>query len=539
MVADSLATALPPAAAAFDRSVASYIGAFSPAPEWEEIVSWPPDVFAVANLVLDHTESYRFVVAPPLGRRWPVLPGWSEQVRAAAREWRETGSPPPFVRRCWDRVTRDRELTLADVRSGEAWDLTSGLLTLHALADEACAGLAPRGGRAPTEFEARARSLLSERGSLSRFSSTRIRIVPKTHFSSRGITIRSLSRYLALCYESVDVRWRGLEPGASPIKADYNAVLVPWPLAVSARDFRPAPPALLDNMDTEVFGFFEFDPEPSLDPEALGSLLATAVERAGSADAVILPEVAVRPGELPGLERALARHGATLLVAGVRQPASGSAFGRNYLHFGIRTPAGWSRYEQDKHHRWCLDEGQLRQYHLTRSLDPGKQWWEAIDIRERALHIVEVGGGVTAAPLVCEDLARLDEVADLVRRIGPSLVIALLLDGPQLASRWPSRYASVIADDPGSAVLTLTSAGMVARSCPAGTRRSRVVAQWNSRADGLHELELPRGADALLLSTSVDTATLWTADGRRHANVPRLRLSNVHPLRSRQRLRPA
>ena len=71
--------------------------------------------------------------------------------------------------------------------------------------------------------------------------------------------------------------------------------------------------------------------------------MAAAVERAGSVDAVILPEVAIRPDEPPGLERTLAQHGATFLVAGVRQPAGASAFGRNYLHFGIRTPAGWSR----------------------------------------------------------------------------------------------------------------------------------------------------------------------------------------------------
>jgi hypothetical protein len=53
----------------------------------------------------------------------------------------------------------------------------------------------------------------------------------------------------------------------------------------------------------------------------------------------------------------------------------------------------------------------------------------------------------------CEDLASLDEWAELVRSAGPSLVVALLLDGPQLAARWPCRYSSVLVDDPGSAVL--------------------------------------------------------------------------------------
>jgi hypothetical protein len=48
--------------------------------------------------------------------------------------------------------------------------------------------------------------------------------------------------------------------------------------------------------------------------------------------------------------------------------------------------------------------------------------------------------------------------------IGPNLVIALLMDGPQLENRWPARYATVLAEDPGSAVLTVTSLGMVRRS---------------------------------------------------------------------------
>jgi hypothetical protein len=215
----------------------------------------------------------------------------------------------------------------------------------------------------------------------------------------------------------------------------------------------------------------------------------------------------------------------------VSQPPTPATFGRNYLHFGVRTRTGWSRFEQDKHHRWGLDEAQIRQYHLSRALQPKRLWWEAIDIRERTPHIVDVGAGGTTAPLVCEDLARLDEVADLVRRIGPSLVVALLLDGPQLRSRWPSRYASVIADDPGSAVLTLTSFGMAVRSRPPGKRRSRVVAHWNDRTDGLHEIELARRAAGVLVTTSIESSVLWTADGRFHRDVPRLKLSGVRQLR--------
>src|SRR5262249_25613712 len=176
------------------------------------------------------------------------------------------------------------------------------------------------------------------------------------------------------------------------------------------------------------------------------SLLRSARAEAGRVDALVLPEGAVDAGEVAAVEHVLDEHRVDLLIAGVRQRPRQGTFGRNYLHFGARGPAGWERYEQDKHHRWFLDEAQLRQYHLTRSLAPKKVWWESIDIRERIQHIVDLGGGLTVAPLVCEDLARLDEVADLVRRIGPSLVVSLLLDGPQISPRWPCRYASILVD---------------------------------------------------------------------------------------------
>ena len=521
-----------------ERSLASYFDAFAPAPDWDELPRWPPDVFALTNLLLDHTGGYRFVVAPPPGKRWPPIPDWGEQMRDAGRNWRATqngrqSALPPLVTRYWGVVTQQRDTSLTAIRNGEASELVAALLALHAMADEACADVVSAGRQAaPPEFEARAWNLLQRQRSLSRVAPTRLGIFPKTHFSARGITIRSLSRYLALSYEPVDVRWGSIGPGRSAERRDYNIVLVPWPLSINARDFRAAPPDLLENMDLDRYGFFEFVPDAGLDLDLLASLLEAAVERSGRVDAVVFPETAIEREAIVEAERTVARYGATFLIAGVREPPDASELGRNYLHFGVHTRSGWRCYEQDKHHRWCLDEAQIRQYHLSRSLSPRKLWWEAINLGERRLHVIDVGGGLTAAPMVCEDLARLDEVAELVRRIGPSLVVAVLLDGPQLASRWPCRYSSILADDPGAAVLTLTSYGMAARSRPGGSPHSRVVAHWNSPVDGLQEIELAPRAAAIQLSMSVESSTMLTADGRSHP-VPYLDLTEVHQLRAK------
>src|SRR5204863_8654924 len=124
------------------------------------------------------------------------------------------------------------------------------------------------------------------------------------------------------------------------------------------------------------------------------------------------------------------------------------------------------------------------------ALHPRARWWEAMEVPRRSVQFVELGEGITVVAVVCEDLARLDEVSDLLRTVGPTLVLTILLDGPQLASRWTARYASVLADEPGSAVLTLTSFGMVQRSRPDGYTPSRVVALWKDPARGIREIPL-------------------------------------------------
>jgi hypothetical protein len=136
-----------------------------------------------------------------------------------------------------------------------------------------------------------------------------------------------------------------------------------------------------------------------------------------------------------------------------------------------------------------------------------------MDVPRRTIQFVQVAE-LTLVALVCEDLAQNDDIAEIIRSVGPTVVMTGLLDGPQLTSRWAARYASVLADDPGSAVLTLTSYGMVQRSRPHRRDASPVVALWKDPSRGVREIPLETGAQAVLLTVCMDRATRRSADGR-------------------------
>jgi hypothetical protein len=214
------------------------------------------------------------------------------------------------------------------------------------------------------------------------------------------------------------------------------------------------------------------------------------------------------------------------LVAGVRQHRQEAGqFPSNWVHMGFnpRLEKGgllpsegnqpWFHIRQNKHHRWSLDEGQVLEYHLGGVLHPHIRWWEAMDVPRRAIQFVEVAELVLTS-LVCEDLAHNDDIAQLIRAVGPTVVMNVLLDGPQLPSRWAARYASVLADDPGSAVLTLTSLGMVERSRPHGREASRVIGLWKDPTRGVREIPLEPGAHGVLITVCADRATRYSADLR-------------------------
>jgi hypothetical protein len=136
-----------------------------------------------------------------------------------------------------------------------------------------------------------------------------------------------------------------------------------------------------------------------------------------------------------------------------------------------------------------------------------------MEVPRKAIHFVEVAELVMVS-LVCEDLAHNDDIAQLIRSVGPTTVFNVLLDGPQLTSRWTARYASVLADDPGSTVLTLTSYGLVERSRPPGRDASRIIALEKDPTRGVQEIALEPGAQGVLLTACMDRATRYTADRR-------------------------
>jgi hypothetical protein len=500
----------------------------------DELLDWPPDVFALANVILERSEAFRFVLSPI--EEWPPrrLPGWVNVVDEAAVAWSEwaedrRGPLPDLVLEVWSDVREGAEAPLEDLAEGRDQRLCESLLTLHAIADEACAGLGvalDTSDAAASVYRARGRELLTRTGSMARVDPHLLRVLPKVRTPPTGRP--AFSRYACVQGPGIKATWNKVPTRhrGTDLQSEYaNLLLLPWPLRVRASDFRPLEEPI-HRPAKEPFGFFEFAPDEGLDFELLDRVLLAAREEAGTVDVVCLPESAVDERELDDLETLLHEHGVASVHTGVRQQSrQAGRFPSNWIHIGFNpgfekgtTPGAegrpdWFHIRQDKHHRWSLDDSQIYQYHLGGALHPGIRWWEAMDVPRRAIQFVEVAE-LTLVALVCEDLAQNGHVAELIRSVGPTLVITGLLDGPQLNSRWAARYASVLADDPGSAVLTLTSHGMVQRSRPLQQDVSTVVALWKDPSRGVREIPLEAEAEAVLLTVCMDRATRRSADAR-------------------------
>ena len=457
-------------------------------PITDTVLEWPPDVFALTDVALEQTEAYRFVLSPPPGRHWPPshLSDWSGAVRAAAEAWTvwardRNGAPPSPVADAWATVRDAAEAPLEDIAEGRRWPVCEALLTLHTIADEACAGMgvAVGGrGRAGAATRGRGRELLAGTGSLARVGRPSLRVLPKVRTPAGGISLRSLSRYACVRGASVDAVWHKVpaqRPGHDPRRQPASILLLPWPLRIRESDFRPLE-ASIQRERTRAVRSLRVRPRRGARPRVARSSAGGRARRGrhrrhgGAARERRCPTIGSTNSR-----RSSPGTGVGVVVAGVRETAA--ADGRppgNWVHIGVLLGGRWWHYRQNKHHRWSLEESQVLQYHLGGALHPSLRWWETMEVPRRAVQFLEIGGGITIVAVVCEDLARLDAVADLLRTVGPTLVLTVLLDGPQLASRWTARYASVLADDPGSAVL---DPHRVRHGRALGPRRLRPVAR--------------------------------------------------------------
>jgi hypothetical protein len=513
------------------------------------------DLFAIAGFLLLKSGGYHHVSPSASGASTVRVLSITSAERAAwvaaGEKWRGEGRkllpvPPAELIRAWQELMACKHLPLYLTRKPSAsprpwW---RAALTLFIIADEAARDLGFETGRKKSAqaaySEAPMRQIIAKGGktfTLSGADRDQVCVLPKSRTPKVGCTLRSLSHNLAL------LPARGLaraywSPGPelaedealTSIEAPFNVVVVPAPFRIRASAFSGVA-ALGAN-----WGWFEVKPHwcPSSGDERtedginafhafVEQILDAARAEVGDVHGLVLPECALSYDVFRHLcEKLESRPGFELFIAGLfdaKEPDQGYRKG-NFAAMARREKGADGNFRFDistreKHHRWRVEKSQIDAYALGSALDANRGWWERIDILSRSLDVFVLRGGATVTTLICEDLARNDPCQELVRAIGPNLVVALLMDGPQLKERWPARYATVLAEDPGSSVLTLTSLGLVRRSNESGQfRPSDKIGLWRDDSGRTVELAVPNGAHALCLTLQPGAIQEWTLDGR-------------------------
>jgi hypothetical protein len=248
-------------------------------------------MFALTEVILGRSEVYRFVLSPPGGLDWPPsrISSWSDVVEEAGLQWSlwvqdRKAAFPELLAEEWQAFREGAEMPLDDLAEGRDWRMCEALLTLHAIADEACAGLgAALDGtdRKACIYRARGRELLARTGSMARIHTQFLRVLPKVRTPLGGTSLRSFSRYACVQGPNVEVRWHKVpvrRVGTDPRARHANLLLLPWPLRVRELDFHPLEGSV-HNLDKEPFGFFEFAPSDKLDLDLVSRLIVAARER--------------------------------------------------------------------------------------------------------------------------------------------------------------------------------------------------------------------------------------------------------------------
>lgn len=546
---------------------------------WSTCPPWPPDVFAVvgtlvfasschqeSGLILHQNNSQRDSKRAAVAAAKAMAESWDDPLRA-----------PKDVQRQWDLLIADGNAPV-DSEIGQGRDWKWAALRLLIAADEACAGI---GYRPEGEAKGAAQLVWSEistiqKSNLMPMSLTTeivppsvVTVLPKAMTPEAGCTLRSLTHNLALLPGAGVVRaeWRLIgeenieqEVAGPNARRPLNLLLIPFPYVVHGKDFHHSRPLEADDPGEDPKpGYFWADNSGWLSQcreankgwwweclnwhnagadnnlaDFVGELITAAEKDVGAIHGIIFPEAALTEEIAVSVSGILLDRFKTLefMTCGTawRESREGPCHNEAVtFHFYKGERSGTHR--QAKHHRWRLDSRQIRQYQLGGILDPTRVWWEDITLHNRTITFGLNRDQAVIATLICEDLARHDPVLPAVMAVGPTLLIVLLMDGPQLTARWPARYATVLADDPGCSVLTLTCLGMLRRTQTDGNDPRNVIGLWKDRTQ-LKELVLPPGALGLVLSLTNEDTTQITVDGRSDGQTTvEYRLGGQRPVR--------
>ena len=511
------------------------------------------DLFAIVGFLLLRSGAYHHVSPAVSGAVSPRTVTVSARERKAwvraGQDWRGDNQPllpqpPAELLEAWNELLAHKHRAVyraqsTTMRPRKWW---RAALALLCIADEAAKDIgfetgAPKSAQARlVEYEMRQSIKVEEKVyTLSGADPDYTCVLPKSRTPHVGCTLRSLSHHLALLPPRGLARAYWTPGPPEPIEkshvAPFNLVIVPAPFRIRASAFEGV------EADEGRWGWFDVEPHwcPRSDQAQeivegfdnffrfVDQILTAAEKDVGEVHGLVFPEVALSHQVFVRLcERLQARRKFELLISGLFDAELETDVLRRgnfaaMASFQARSE-GESTFDvsiREKHHRWRLDAGQIESYALGSALDAGRGWWERIDILSRSLDMFVLRGVSTVTTLICEDLARNDPCQELVRGIGPNLVVALLMDGPQLKDRWPARYATVLAEDPGSSVLTFTSLGLIQRANETGRfPPARQVGLWRDDGGKTVELVLPTSAQALCLTLQPSRIQERTLDGR-------------------------
>lgn len=502
---------------------------------WKECPPWPPDVFAVAASLVSADGCYAGAAYTNGNSRGAVFSRqFRENVVADGKEW-ASAAIPQRVAKAWSDLVARGENSVGEPRS-QRWHRDA--LYLLSVADQACAGFGFVSTPGETHndspmqlfcLEQYRQTILNRRSFLPHLpSSLCIRVPPeaacvqpKAVTAQVGSTIRSLSHNLALlpARGEVSSHWI-LDPERSADRSDVNLLLVPFPYHADSSCFEPVGRGCYGNADFfQVSQRWLRDGRRKIRAKELATFIRELIALSGAQiHGVIFPELALTDELAFDTARRLDIDSELefFICGAASEPGRRGGLPRNEVFtalFSANTSSDliflWN---QSKHHRWRLDPGQIGAYDLQQ-LRTQSSYWENIDITNRAVMFWPLRHGATVGTLICEDLARIDPVQPLFRAVGPNLVIALLMDGPQLERRWPGRFATSLADDPGSSVLTVNSLALIRRSERHASPAYKISLFKQPNASA-RELELERGSHALVLRLRYSREENWTADGR-------------------------